>query len=201
MMRAHGMNGIIRLTSASALPGFHSPGAGFEKPFDMLAACHERVDRMLALLVKLQHHLSRTGCDEPARQAARDVMRYFDQAAPLHHQDEELHVFPPLLAGPDPELRSAVERLLQDHRDMEGAWVIARAVLHEVAHRSEATQPQAAGALPVDAELALTRFAALYHSHLQTEDQLVYPAARLALFPADLHTMSADMMRRRGLTP
>jgi Hemerythrin HHE cation binding domain len=68
----------------------------------MLATCHERVRRMLTLQAKLQQQLLDQGCDEPARQAARDVMRYFDIAAPLHHQDEELHVFPPLAAGPEP---------------------------------------------------------------------------------------------------
>lgn len=36
-------------------------------------------------------------------------MRYFGLAAPLHHQDEELHLFPPLLAGPDAALRARPE--------------------------------------------------------------------------------------------
>ncbi|WP_332258693.1 hemerythrin domain-containing protein [Polaromonas glacialis] len=83
------------------MPGHRAPAAGFEAPFEMLATCHDRVERMLALQKKLQQHLLDKGCDAPARQAARDVMRYFDLAAPLRHQDEELHVFPPLLAGPD----------------------------------------------------------------------------------------------------
>ena len=95
----------------------------------MLATCHDRVERMLNLQVKLQQHLLDKGCDEPARQAARDVMRYFDIAAPLHHQDEELHVFPPLLAGPDATLRALVQRLMQDHRQMEHAWAEARRTL------------------------------------------------------------------------
>ena len=77
-----------------SLPGFGAPAAGLDAPFEMLAACHDRVVRMLALQARLRQHLQDKGCDEPARQAARDVMRYFDLAAPLHHQDEELHVFP-----------------------------------------------------------------------------------------------------------
>ncbi|RYF75253.1 MAG: hemerythrin domain-containing protein, partial [Comamonadaceae bacterium] len=83
-------------TSASAreIPGFNAPGVGFEQPFAMLEACHERVQRTLALLGRLRGHVQAHGADEPARQAARDVLRYFDIAAPLHHEDEELHVFP-----------------------------------------------------------------------------------------------------------
>ena len=36
--------------SQITLPGHRAPGAGFEAPFEMLDACHERVHRMLALL-------------------------------------------------------------------------------------------------------------------------------------------------------
>ena len=34
---------------AAMLPGHSAPAAGFEEPFEMLATCHERVERMLAL--------------------------------------------------------------------------------------------------------------------------------------------------------
>ena len=83
-----------RLTEMTAAPcptqhpvmlsGHKAPAAGFEEPFEMLATCHERVERLLALQARLQQHLLDKGCDEPARQASRDVMHYFDMAAPLH---------------------------------------------------------------------------------------------------------------------
>ncbi|MDP2819862.1 MAG: hemerythrin domain-containing protein [Polaromonas sp.] len=161
----------------------------------MLGACHERVERMLALLARLQQHLLAQGLDDAARQAARDVMRYFDLAAPLHHQDEELHVFPPLRAGPDADLRALVQRLLQDHRDMEAAWRPARSVLLAIAGST------AAGWTPLDPArtAALNRFAALYVRHLADEDQLAYPAAQSTLTDDALLTMSRDMMQRRGM--
>ena len=59
---------------------------------------------MLALLDKLRSHMRASGADEEARQAARDVMRYFDKAAPQHHRDEELHVFPMLVGMQDEQL-------------------------------------------------------------------------------------------------
>lgn len=34
-----------------------APAAGFDEPFEMLTACHGRVDRMLALLQRLATHL------------------------------------------------------------------------------------------------------------------------------------------------
>ena len=178
-----------------SLPGHSAPAAGFEAPFEMLATCHERVRRMLALQAKLQQHLLEKGCDEPARQAARDVMRYFDIAAPLHHQDEELHVFPPLLAGPDAALRALVQRLQQDHRQMEIAWIEARRTLQAVADGFESCwTPLAAAQIE-----ALNQFAALYRQHLEDEDHAAYPAARAGLSPAAVQAMSEDMMQRRGV--
>jgi hypothetical protein len=70
---------------------------------------------MLALLERLAVHLREQGADGPARQAAQDVMRYFDLAGPAHHEDEERHLFPRLLAQGPGDLRQVVLRLQQDH--------------------------------------------------------------------------------------
>ena len=120
------------------------PGGGksatFEQPFDMLEACHERVHRMLALLARLKAHMAQHGADTQAQQAARDVMRYFDTAAPNHHRDEELHVFPPLIAQGDAATLAVVTRLQQDHERMEAGWMQARAVLDAIS-RGELDEP------------------------------------------------------------
>jgi hemerythrin-like domain-containing protein len=183
--------------SQVTLPGHRAPGAGFEAPFEMLDACHERVQRMLRLLGRLQQHLADKGWDSDAAQAAVDVMRYFDQAAPLHHEDEERHVFPPLLASGDPALVELVRRLQQDHIDMAEGWARARAVL---AGLTQPPPPHWPGLSPQQAA-ALSGFAGLYRQHLLDEDGVVYPAAQAALPDAALRAMSADMMRRRGLDP
>jgi iron-sulfur cluster repair protein YtfE (RIC family) len=181
--------------SSITLPGHRAPAAGFEAPFEMLGACHERVERMLGLLAKLQHHVLVHGWDESVANAVHDVMRYFDQAAPLHHEDEERHVFPPLLAGDDAVLRRVVQRLQQDHRDMEAAWVAARAVLASVTE----SPPPGWAHFSAPEEATLIGFTRLYDRHLHEEDGLVYPAAKTCLSPEALQIMSADMMLRRGL--
>ena len=176
-----------------SLPGLHTPAAGFEAPFEMLGACHERVQRMLTLLTRLQAHHAVHGCDDQARDAARDVMRYFDMAAPLHHQDEELHVFPVLAAHGDAAQQALVRKLQDDHRRMEQCWPQVRTVL-EAIRLAQAPQPlsEAQSAL-------LAQFKALYVQHLPDEDQLAYPAAAGWLDAAALRAMSEDMMRRRGV--
>lgn len=183
--------------SQITLPGHRAPGAGFEAPFEMLDACHERVHRMLALLAKLQQHARVHGWSQQIGQAAVDVMRYFDQAAPHHHEDEERHVFPPLLAGTDTALHTIVQRLQQDHRDMDAAWAQVRVVLAGVC------QPPPAGWTDFTPEQTalINHFASLYQRHIDDEDGIVYPAAQAQLAPDALLAMSEDMMRRRGVQP
>jgi hemerythrin-like domain-containing protein len=187
------------LTPDSAVPGLDTPDAELESPFEMLQACHERVDRMLTLLAKLQRHLAHTGCDDAARRAAGDLLRYFDVAAPLHHQDEELHVFPALMALPNPALHTLVQGLLQDHRAMEAAWPAARQVLQQVAEGPPG--PFGPAALPAASAAQLAAFAGLYQAHMQAEDEQAYPAAEQALSAKAQQAMSADMMQRRGVPP
>lgn len=179
---------------AISLPGHASPGVGFEAPFDMLDACHERVARMLRLLAKLSAHTRTHGADEQARQAAHDVMRYFDQAGPHHHEDEERHLFPPLLAQRDPAVVAVVIRLRQDHRDMAAQWAQVRAAL--------AALVQAGADWPgfsAHDQQCFDAYTALYRRHLLDEDGVVYPAARRLIGGAALQAMSADMMARRGV--
>ena len=109
-----------------ALPGFGAPAVGFDTPFEMLEACHERVERSLDLLARLCSYLHDHACDDTARQAARDVLRYFDIAAPLHHEDEELHVFPLLLAlaeGRQTAFGAAGEAVLAEFAEGYGAHI------------------------------------------------------------------------------
>lgn len=167
-----------------------TPGAGFDAPFEMLSACHERVQRTLSLLQRLQAHLGTHGADGQARDAARDVMRYFDLAAPAHHDDEERHVFPALLAADAARHGALVARLQDDHRRMAAQWPAVRAGLAAVAE-GRWTGGEAA---------AWEAFAALYASHIPAEEELAYPAARAGFDEAALAAMGGEMARRRGLT-
>lgn len=176
-----------------SLPGMHTPGAGFDEPFEMLGACHDRVRRSLDLLERLRAYLRDKGCDDSARQAARDVLRYFDIAAPLHHEDEELHVFPPLLApGGDAGLADVVRQLQRDHLRMAECWAAARGALKDMAEaRIQAFTP--------GQEAAFDRFTACYADHLRHEDDSIYPAARALLDMQTQDAMGREMAVRRGV--
>jgi hemerythrin-like domain-containing protein len=175
-----------------------APGPGFDEPFEMLQACHERVGRMLALLQKLRSRMRTRAPDdqghEQMRQAARDVMRYFDVAAPQHHRDEELHVFPTLLGLQDAELVALVARLQQDHVQMEARWKPARSLLEEVAEGARTSFNDADDAI-------LDAFANLYEGHIEAEESMAFPRAASTMEPERLEAMSRDMAQRRGVKP
>lgn len=167
------------------IPRTMEPGASYAAPFELLDACHERVRRSLALLLRLPPHLRRHGADAAALAAAADVLRYFDIAAPLHHQDEELHVFPALAGDP------LCQRLLAQHREIEARWQALRAELLQLAQLDTARLEALSR--------AATAFAELHAEHLRSEDELVFPQARARLDAAAQRSMGREMARRRGL--
>jgi hemerythrin-like domain-containing protein len=178
---------------SQALPGFDAPAVGFEQPYAMLEACHERVQRTLDLLGRLLDYVADQGHDAQTRAAAADVLRYFDLAAPLHHEDEEQHVFPLLLARGDPTVQASVRQLQAEHREMEALWAQIRATL---LHWREAG---ATGRADAALQSGVERFRALYAGHIPREEGVVFPAAQAAMNADEQAAMGREMQaRRRG---
>lgn len=173
----------------------NAPAVGFEQPFEMLVACHDRVRRSLDLLARLIAHVDRHGHDAQSRSAAQDVLRYFDLAAPHHHEDEERHVFPRLLASGDEALVQAVHRLRADHERMSQTWSALSG--HLVAWAEPGATVPADASMRAQAE----SFQALYAAHLPVEEGLVFPAARSRCDEAALGTMGREMQQRRQASP
>lgn len=181
----------IHLGRSTALPGFDTPAVGFEQPFEMLVACHTRVNRTLGLLRRLIDHIDANGHDAQSRAAASDVLRYFDIAAPLHHEDEELHVFPALADSGDAQLLQAVATLQADHLRMSALWAALRGEL--VRWRDDTAAP------PIDeaTRQGAATFIGLYAAHIATEENQVYPAASGRFDAAGLARIGAEMQARR----
>lgn len=161
------------------------PAVGFDQPFEMLDACHERVRRSLDLLQRLQAHVLRHGADAQARNAATDVLRYFDIAGPAHHEDEERHVLPRLR---DAGLASLAERLQAEHAEMTLLWGQLRVGLAAWADGDAAE---------LDAEV-LQRYVNLYAAHLAVEEEQAFVAARQRTAAADCAVMGQEMAARRS---
>ncbi|HLO93828.1 MAG TPA: hemerythrin domain-containing protein [Burkholderiaceae bacterium] len=171
-------------------------GSSYEQPFELLQACHERVERSLQLLVRLRQHLKVQGLDSRARDAARDIRRYFDIAAPLHHEDEERHVLPVLEQLQDEALQEVCTRLRDDHQRIHAQWQVLRALLAQLDQQPDGVMP------PLQLDMlsrAGDAFVDIHKEHLRLEDQLVFPGARQALSTAQQQAMGEEMAARRGL--
>jgi hemerythrin-like domain-containing protein len=175
------------------LPHVRAPDAGFEQPFALLEACHERMRRSLELLQRLVEHLQTVGHDADARSAAHDVWRYFELAAPAHHADEELHVLPRLERSGDLWLADVARRLQADHDAMRDVWSQLGPLLREV-HESVS----ALSARSLDALHAHTgQFVAIHERHLRLEDSFAFPAVRERMRAEELTAMGREMQQRR----
>lgn len=183
--------------AATSFIDFRTPAAGFDQPLEMWHACHERVARMNNMMERLVEHLKKNGVDKNARVTAASVRRYFDEAAPRHHEDEEIDLFPRLMAklnaqsaGPAAEhIGAAIQALLADHREMDQLWTSLRAQLLKVE----------AGEKPVFDDAQVTLFITRYRAHIEIEEDEIAPALRRMLRAKDLREIGMAMAARRGV--
>ncbi len=175
----------------TTLPSFDAPAVGFEQPYEMLAACHARLQRSLDLLARLVRHIDTQGHDAQTRSAAADVLRYFDLAAPLHHEDEERHVFPALRARGDAELVALVQRLQAEHRQMASQWSALRETL------ALWCQPGCTQAVDATTRGTINGFRQLHTGHLAAEENQVFAAAQAAMSASTQEAMGREMQARR----
>ena len=176
------------------LPGFQSPAVGYDEPFEMLIACHERVQRMLDLLDRARMHALTKGCDANLNSAFTDVMRYFDLAAPQHHLDEELHVFPIVLAKGNQSQKEIVRVLIQDHETMAHLWQRVRSVLAEVIQT-----PRDFPVFSHQDDYLLDDFRNAYARHISNEELSIYPSSIQFMTQHGLASMAEEMKVRRGV--
>lgn len=170
------------------------PGPGFDEPLEMLEACHERIQLQLQTLERLGPHLETHGCDAEAKAAAQAVLRYFDTAGALHHQDEDHDLFPVLrvkaAASARKDVANAIDELAEEHRSMEAQWQRLRERLLAIVE----------GTPRLDAE-NVARFAWLYRRHMDREATAVLPFARHALDAAEREALGRSMAARRNVGP
>lgn len=165
----------------------------FDQPIAVLKHCHDKIRRNLQTLQKLPAHLQAKGADEEAQQAAATVLRYFRDAAPNHHADEEEDLLPMLrqtAAGADKQLLDALApQILEEHEQMDALWAGLDKQLDAVAASKHAALNAA------DAE----RFAALYTAHMEKEEGNIAPMARRLFSDAQMQQLGNAMRKRRNI--
>lgn len=156
---------------------------------DVLDVCHRHMVLSLGRLSALITRLSAYGADAEARALAREVVDFFSTTVPRHHEDEERHVFPRLLAAGDPTVVQAVLRLQTDHDWLEEDWLAL------APHLAAVAGGQSWYDLDLMREQAAV-FTALLHDHIALEESLIYPQVRAALGPQQRRDMGRAMAAR-----
>ena len=168
------------------------PSTRFDRPLDVLATCHARIERELVILGGLDTYLVAHGCDSHARSLARDVLEYFDTAGEMHHKDEDDDLFPLVrrcaAAQGRADVAAVIDELEREHETMHRQWRRLRLRLQAIA----------AGDSRLDGD-ELAKFVWLYRRHMEREAAVVMPFARNSLERRQIAALGKRMAaRRRG---
>ena len=166
--------------------GTGEPAAGYDDPLALIAGCHARIRRQLATMLRLARHLPVHGHDEDAQVAARALLRYFDTAGVLHHEDEEASLLPRVRERA-PEAARLDALLRGEHRALARRWRELRPLLSGIAAAQRAV-------LPPKLVLDLT---ASYQAHMAIEEDELLPLAGRVLDADAIAAIGREMAARR----
>lgn len=159
--------------------------ATWNEPIEMLYACHSKVKRFCHQLTILPGYLEKNGITQAVLNDVKIILQYFNQAAPLHHEDEEKDFFPALIAKV-PEAKTNVEELERQHIDLHENWDLLSQQLTELIEQKRDN---------VDAEL-IQRFVLGYDKHIAIEEPL-FELGKQHLSEAELNSIGKIMSKRR----
>jgi pyridoxamine 5'-phosphate oxidase len=167
---------------------------GFDQPIAVLKHCHDRIRKQLRTHQRLADHLPESGADVDAKQAANAVMRYFNNGAVNHHEDEERDLLPMLKAtakGEDADLLQALmPAILQEHQQMDAVWQSLSERLKAIAAGTSAS---------LSAE-DVNRFSEMYLAHMEKEEAHIAPMAKRIFSDAQMAQLGDAMRCRRNIT-
>jgi len=158
---------------------------GFDDPIGMLRACHEKMQAHCELLAAL---LEKESLDNEAREAARNLSRYFSQSTPLHHRDEEEDLFP-RINRQSLRIAELVHTLKKEHETLDLLW---NRIVPELKK------------LPADGfsdafKQAAMEFSTLCRVHIALENRELLPLASNSLSQQALAEIGESMAARRGI--
>lgn len=157
----------------------------WDEPIDMLYACHGKVKNFCRQLQLLPDYLDKNGVNQAVKNDVQQILNYFNQSAPLHHDDEEKDFFPALIKQ-RPEAQTEVDLLEAQHIELHRNWDELSTQLVALLH-GEIQQ--------IDREL-IKRFVAGYDQHIAIEEPL-FELGRAHLSQEELNSIGKIMADRR----
>lgn len=177
----------LRTTKPRPRPAPETPAS---EALALLIACHERIRRFAdaAVLIVTMPGVSSAEVSE----AARAIHRYFSIALPLHIQDEDVSLQRRLEPHANRSMREALTRITHEHITIDGAlqqllplWSL---VINEPYRARE-----------LDLRKPSEALRASFESHLQLEEQHIFPAI-LQLKEDSAVRIVSEMRARRSPT-
>lgn len=157
----------------------------WDEPIEMLYACHGKVKRFCRQLRILPDYLEKHGYTQAVLNDVEQILTYFNVAAPLHHQDEELDFFPALIQV-SPQSKEDIALLETQHESLHQNWhELSKALTNLISEKETTVDP-----------LLIERFIAGYEQHISLEEQLFELGK--SLIPHDeLNRIGKNMAKRR----
>lgn len=168
------------MVPVSQLAACVTPEATLDQPVEHLRACHRRIEQRLEAL---ERGAAGLGTPDEARAVIAKSLRFLETNGAWHTEDEEQSVFPRLLAKIAPGDREFLRQLSEQHERVEA--LVAR--LRETP-LDDPRFPSAAADV-----------ARAYRDHIAFEETRLLEVARVALNPAEIAEVAAEMKARRGL--
>ena len=142
-------------------------------PLNEFAQCH------VGILSHLQAFAALPDLLEPAAQARRiaaSTLAFFREAVFEHHAEEENELFPAVMASAKAgaeraRVKTAVERLTREHRQIESRWAKLEPALKKVAKGQDAVIDPA----------AIRTLVGAYQAHARYEEEVFLPLAQTVL--------------------
>lgn len=158
---------------------------GFDDPIGLLRACHEEMLAHCDLLTTL---VNGDDADTAAREAARNISRYFSHSATLHHRDEEEDLFP-RINRQSLKIAELIYTLKKEHETLDSLWdSIAPELKQRPGDGFSHTCKQAAH-----------EFSTLCGQHIARENRELLPLASNSLSEQALAEIGESMAARRGV--
>ena len=166
------------------------PATTIDTPLEHLTACHRRIEDRLVTLRRAAGHWR--DAPEAALEAIRKSILFLDSNGALHTMDEEVSLFPRLRPRLTGEEVAHLDRLEQQHHEVESVFAELKDVVAEIA-----ASPRQAIPLETRYRELVIQLSGLYRPHIQFEDEVLMPLARGILDQGELENISQEMRTRR----
>ncbi len=182
---------MIQLKQIAA--GIESPGkATLDQPLEHLFACHRRIEERLNVLIRAAAHLEDRRAE--ALEAIANSFRFLDSSGVQHTADEEESVFPRMRRSLSKQDVTFLEKLEDDHREVDRVYESAKDVYAALA-AANGDIGEAAGRFQDIVE----RLCGLYRAHIAAEDERLIGLGRAVLSDEELSAIAREMKIRRNV--